>query len=315
MIAIDVMGGDLAPNASLEGALRAARKKVPILLCGPKDKIITILEELDGKWRSYHIEFYDTPDVIEMGEEPLAAVSKKQQSSLVVAVKNISEGAASACVSAGNSGALMVASVLMLGKVEGVERPAIASFLPGRKKSTLCLDLGANTECKPSHLVHFAYLGVEYISKKFGIKNPRVGLLSNGSEPSKGSSLTKEAFSLLKESKLNFIGNCEPCDIVQDKADVLVCDGFSGNILLKSFEAMSQEMLAWFSDEFEQADHESKEKAFRAIAHIKEKVDWRQQGGALLLGVRGTVVVAHGSSNADAIENAIHLAWKASRDQ
>jgi len=315
MIAVDVMGGDLAPNASLEGALRAARKKVPILLCGPKDKIITVLEELDGKWRSYHVEFYDTSEVIEMGEEPLSAVSQKQKSSLVGAVKNISSGGASACVSAGNSGALMAASVLMLGKIEGVERPAIAGFLPGRKKSTLCLDLGANTECKPAYLVHFAHLGAEYIAKKCGIENPRVGLLSNGSESSKGSALTKETFTLLSQSDLNFVGNCEPYDIVQDKADVVVCDGFSGNVLLKSFEAMSQEILSWFSDEFESSDDESKRDAERAITNIREKVDWRRQGGALLLGVRGTVVVAHGSSNADAIENAIHLAWKASRSQ
>jgi glycerol-3-phosphate acyltransferase PlsX len=315
MIAVDVMGGDLAPNASLEGALRAARKKVPILLCGPKDKIVTVLQELDGKWKSYHIEFYDTHEVIEMGEDPLVAVSQKQNSSLVGAVKNISSGVASACVSAGNSGALMAASVLMLGRVEGVDRPAIASFLPGRRRSTLCLDLGANTECKPAYLVHFAHLGVEYITKKFDIKNPRVGLLSNGSEASKGSALTKKAFDLLEQSGLNFVGNCEPYDIVKNKADVVVCDGFSGNILLKSFEAMAQEMLSWFSEEFEASDNETKKSAESAILHIKEKVDWRRQGGALLLGVRGTVVVAHGSSNADAIENAIHLAWKASRDQ
>ena len=167
----------------------------------------------------------------------------------------------------------MAASVLMLGRVEGVERPAIASFLPGRRRSTLCLDLGANAECKPAYLVHFAHLGVEYITKKFGIKNPRVGLLSNGSEPSKGSALTKVAFELLEQSGLNFVGNCEPYDIVKDRADVVVCDGFSGNILLKSFEAMSQEMLAWFADEFKPVGSESKKNAEDAISHIKEKVD------------------------------------------
>lgn len=305
MIALDAMGGDFAPKVSLEGALAAARKKIPVLLCGPQDLLVAHLDALDSSWKSYPLSFVNALEVIEMGEEAVRAVQAKPASSLVAAVKSVKDGSASACISAGNSGAFMAAATFVLGRHDGVERPAIAGFLPGISHPVLCLDLGANTECKPSYFLTFAHLGVMHLENS-GIKmRPSVGLLSNGSEEKKGSLLTKAAYNLLKESSLNFIGNVEPIDIFSSRVDVVVCDGFSGNILLKTAEATAHLISQLAAQECLGQD-------MLSFARIKKRMGFEKQGGALLLGVKGTVVVAHGAADARAIEHAIVVAWESS---
>lgn len=281
MIALDAMGGDFAPHATLEGALSAAKSGVEVILFGPEEKMRLFLASKDSAWESYPIKLKNSPQTIEMGEDPISAIKGKKNSSLVEAVSALKSGVVNAVVSAGNSGALMAASVLLLGKNEGMERPAIAGFIPVKNGHVLCLDLGANTECKPANLLQFAKMGASYLKNKCRIINPKVGLLSNGSEDSKGSLLTKEAFSLLKNAEINFVGNVEPEDILEHKVDLVVTDGFTGNVFLKTVEAFS-----------------------------KNGSEWMNVGGALLMGVNGTVVVSHGKSNAKAIENAILLASK-----
>lgn len=289
VVALDAMGGDFAPLMPLRGALRAARNNVAIQLYGPRDALCEQLNELDANWQQYPITLHDAPDTISMEEHPARAVMSKTNSSLVQAVMSLKDGAAAAVVSAGNSGALMVAALLKLGCVPGTERPAIAGFLPTKHGSVLCLDLGANADCKPQYLLEFATLGVAHLQQVCGIERPRVGLLSNGAEPLKGSLLVKAAYELLASSDLHFIGNVEPAALIEHTADVVVCDGFSGNILLKSFEAAA----SLFGS---------------ATANQAAHAVFEAQGGALLLGVKGTVVVAHGCADDVAIEKAIRLA-------
>jgi len=311
------MGGDFAPFAILEGAIKSAQSGIPILLVGPKDLILDYLISLPCDWKSLPLEIEDSHQMIEMGEEPVKAVLSKKQSSLVLAVNSVKVGKSRAVLSAGNSGALMAAATFILGRVEGIDRAPIAGFLPGLKGGVLCLDLGANTECKPTSLEKFAELGSKYLQTSLNIKNPKIGLLSNGSENGKGSALVKEAFKLLEKSNLNFIGNVEPKDIIENKADIVVCDGFSGNVLLKSFEAMTFMFREMFALQLAKENDPAKKividnwgKSF--WENVASLADWTKQGGGLLLGVNGTVVVAHGCSNAIAIENAINLAWSAS---
>lgn len=299
MIAVDVMGGDHAPTVVLQGAVAAAKKAVPVMLCGPQAFIHHWLSTNEPEWYQYPISVADAPDIIAMDDEPAFAVRKKPQSSLVKAVASVAQGQSKAVLSAGNSGALMAASAFIIGRQEGVERPAIAGLLPTDKGKTLALDLGANTECRPYHLHQFAHLGSEYVRSTQHIAQPTIGLLSNGQEEGKGSALTKETFPLLRnDGRLNFIGNVEPYDIFMGKADVVVCDGFSGNVLLKTMEAVCHVIASW------------------APSTLKSTIDQRlgnkTWGGALLLGVKGCVVVCHGNSDGSTIEQAILLAHNVS---
>jgi len=298
MIAVDVMGGDHAPNMVLEGAYAAACKSVPVMLYGPEAFICGWLDKKDPLWGRYAITVANAPDVIAMDEDPVGSVRHKQQSSLVSAVRSVANNQCSAVLSAGNSGALMAAATLVVGRGEGVERPAIAGFLPTRQGHVLALDLGANTECRPQHLYQFAHMGNSYIQDVLGKQNPRIGLLANGHEEGKGSSLVKEAHQLLKTSSLNFIGNVEPGDIIANKADVIVCDGFAGNILLKTMEAMCDMIGDLLSPEEQQR---------------VQNLSYKGVGGALLLGIKRPVIVCHGKSDAATIENAVHFAWSVSR--
>lgn len=295
MIAVDVMGGDHAPEVVLQGALAAAKKSVPVTLYGPQAMIYQWLGVHAPEWNNFAISVVDASDIIAMDEEPVFAVRKKPASSLVKAVASVAQHQNAAVLSAGNSGALMAAAALVIGRAEGVERPAIAGFLPTVQGSVLALDLGANTECKPVHLQTFARLGSDYVARTLGISQPRVGLLSNGHEEGKGSLLVKETYALLKQDTLNFIGNVEPYDIFNHKADVVVCDGFSGNVLLKTVEAVT-EMVAGLIDPSQ---------AKKVSDHLASG----QLSGALLLGVNQPVIVCHGSASARAIEEAIFYAW------
>lgn len=307
MIALDVMGGDFAPHAILQGALKAARSSIPIKLFGPEKLIRTCLTELDQTWESYSITIEDASEVIEMDEEPVNAVRKKTRSSLVKAVESVRLGDCSAVISAGNSGALMVAATFILGRTQGIERPAIAGFMPAEKGSVLTLDLGANTECRAQHLFQFAQLGVSYIEEMTKHAAPRIGLLANGHEDRKGSALTKEVFALLKaEKSFNFVGNVEPFDLFTNKADLVVTDGFSGNILLKTMEASYELFMRIVQQETLHVDVQVKHLLNETL---HKRIDSRYQGGALLLGVQGRVIVCHGNADAIAIAQALALAF------
>jgi len=308
MIAVDGMGGDFAPNAVLRGVIKAAEQGVPIVLTGPEKKLIRYLSDFCEEWESLGITICDAPDVISMIEEPVLAVRKKPKSSLVTAVSLVASGKAQAVVSAGNSGALMAASLFILGRKDGIERPAIAGLLPTLKGRVIVLDLGANVDCKPHYLAQFAQMGVEYAQEILSLPSPRVALLSNGAERGKGSMLVKRASHLLEDSPYNFVGNVEPIDIINHCADVVVCDGFSGNVLLKTMEASAHMVKNIVAHEFSSGgvlrdgEHARIEKALLAI---DEKVGEDSHAGARLLGVHGIVLVGHGSANADAIARSI----------
>jgi glycerol-3-phosphate acyltransferase PlsX len=318
MIALDVMGGDHAPQAIVHGALLAAQQSIPITLFGPYDLITSLLEKLDAGWQRYPLHIAHADQVVHMDDDPVSAVKTKPGSSLVKAVSSVKQGICQAVVSAGSSGALMVASTLILGRQEGVGRAAIAGFLPTKKGKVLALDLGANTEVRPEHLYQFAHLGAAHVAAVSGIKRPRVALLANGHEDNKGSVLVKQAHLLLKESTLNFIGNAEPKHVLDHEMDVIVCDGFTGNVLLKTCEAATDMFSAWlaqgitkYSEKMSAENAQQMQKTARFLqASIDARLDYKQVGGALLLGVNGTVIVCHGSSDAQTMQYAITFAWR-----
>lgn len=285
MIAVDAMGGDYAPDQIVLGALNAARSGVPVALFGMQETIYSLLESYDFSWKSYPISVFHTHEIVAMDEHPVDAIRKKRNSSLVQAMQSVKQGACDAFVSAGNSGAAMVAAKFILGCLKGVERPAIIGTLKTLKKDVLFLDIGANADCKAVHLVQFAKMATLYAQQVLGLVFPQVSLLSNGHEPGKGSLLVKETFALLqREQGINFIGNIEPEGILKSETDIVVTDGFSGNILLKTIEAM--------------------------VDMLKIKNYKISDVGAFLLGVNGVVVITHGNSNAHVIKDAILLAFK-----
>lgn len=309
MIAVDVMGGDFAPHVVLQGAVLAAREGNEVCLFGPENLMTAWLEAEVDDWKKLPISLVHASESIAMTEEPVGAVRKKQDSSLVKAVASVANGKTSAVVSAGHSGALMVASVFVLGREEGVERPAIAGIFASDKGQVVGLDLGANTDCKPHHLVQFAKMGIAYAQKMLGMASPRVALLANGEEDSKGSMLTKESFGLLQqEAGINFIGNREPHDVLGGQVDVFVCDGFTGNIFLKTFETVFVQRTKLFHRIL--AHQGVADKA--VIEMLKKDLDatntLKKMGGALLVGVNKPVFVCHGSAQAGDIAQAISTA-------
>jgi len=312
IIAVDAAGGEHAPHEIVKGAIKAAQEyNVDIALVGSK----AILHVLAGRYlHKANLSIVEASQVIGFYESPMKAVRAKPDSSIVVGINLVRDGKASAFVSAGNSGAVVVASLLSLGKIEGVERPALGSFLDITPSTPpLLIDAGANVDCRPSHLVQFAHLGTTYVKYLRGISSPRVCLLSNGEEETKGNRLIKESYSLLKKSNLNFVGNIEGQDIAKKTADVIVTDGFTGNIVLKTIEGLGDTFVNLLG----QAGH-----ILSAAYHFQgrtllqdiglgswvKRVDYREYGGACLLGVNGNIIVAHGRSQAKAIKNAIGLA-------
>lgn len=311
MIAVDAMGGDYAPGVVLAGALKAAQSGIPILLCGDIDHMSDGLDNLNQSWRSLPITCEPCTQTIDMHDEPSRAVLRKKDASLVRAAQAVKEGRAEALVSAGNSGAVLVVGSLIIGRVPGVMRPALGNLIPTPCGGILCLDLGANTDCKAAHLVQFALIGSVYMEQAYQCTMPRVALLSNGHEPYKGSQLVKETYELLKhEHRINFIGNLEARYMFDGIADVLVMDGFVGNVLLKGIQGMARALFAWTKKEA----HKSWLMqllgycAWPLLSAVRATTDYQKVGGALLLGVQKPVVVAHGSSQADGIYNAIVFA-------
>lgn len=312
MIAVDAMGGDFAPRSSVYGALQAARKKIPVQLFGDESHIVALLDDAYHRWRTLPISVVHCTESIEMSDEPVQAVVRKKDSSLVQAFKAVAAGKASAVVSAGNSGAALVAGSLILKKVPGLLRPAIGDFLPTQQGKIFCLDLGANVDCKPEYLLQFALMGSAYVSVVEGIDTPRVALLSNGAEPAKGSRLVKQTHEVLAKSTLNFVGNVEPSEMFNGHVDVLVCDGFAGNIMLKAIEGTAQAITTWLRHGYNQSIWTKIAGIFNkfVLRGLKKKIDYAQKGGALLLGLQHPCIIAHGCSDDRAMFHAIEYAYQ-----
>jgi glycerol-3-phosphate acyltransferase PlsX len=307
-IAIDAMGGDLGPAAIIEGAAMAmeAFPFVEPVLFGDEN----ILREEIKKYREMKI--VHAPTVIEPSESPTLAFRRKKDSSIVMGLKYVKEGNATAFVSAGSTGALLTGATVIIGRKPGIERPALGSLLPIKTAHVLLMDSGANMDCKPSYLAQFAQLGAEYMQRSTKTKSPRVGLINVGTEDEKGNAVVKEAFAMLNEatgSDFIFVGNIEGREILSGEIDVAVCDGFTGNVLLKFAEGFAKAMMSMVKDELT-ATTVSKMGAMLAksggtFSRLKKRLDYREVGGAPFLGLNHLVVKAHGSSDALAIKNAI----------
>lgn len=310
MIAVDAMGGDYAPQEAVQGALAAAKEGIPLILFGNQDKIMSLLAHYCPRWRTLPIELVHCSDVIEMDDDPIRGILRKKDSSIIRALRAVRSGKAHAFVSAGNSGAIMAAASIVLGRVAGVLRPAIGSFLPTSSGSLFCLDLGANPDCKPEYLVQFAYMGYAYVRLVKHIAQPRVALLSNGHEAYKGSMLVKSAFEMLENTDLEFIGNIESRDIFSGRADVVVTDGFTGNILLKGIQGTANAVMDWMKEEASNSllSRIMLSLSWPVLSRIKKRIDYARTGGALLLGINKPVVIAHGSSKTAAFTQAIIFA-------
>jgi glycerol-3-phosphate acyltransferase PlsX len=305
-VAVDAMGGDRAPGEIVAGAVAALRPGLRILLCGPIDEI---REELARHGSPEAIEAVDAPETIDFHDEP-AAVRRRPRSSLVVPCTLVREGRAGAALSAGHTGAMLAASLLHMGRIRGVHRPGIAVVLPAKDGPTVLIDAGANAECKPENLLHFGVMGSLFAERVLRVPSPKVGLLSIGEEATKGSPLTLEAHELLARAPINFAGNCEGRDALRSEFDVIVADGFSGNVMLKSLEGAGSVLFSAMR-EAAMSSLRSKVGALLlrpALQGVREHYDPERVGGAYLLGVRGLSVIAHGSSSRRAIVNAIALA-------
>jgi glycerol-3-phosphate acyltransferase PlsX len=307
-IALDAMGTDHAPRSEIAGALGALREAGPeleIILVGDR---LAIEEEL-GRHQEVpqgRLHIRHAPDRVLPGEAPATVVRRKPDSSIVVGLRLQKDGEADAFISAGSTGAVMAASLFILRPLPGVERPTVATFLPTHGQPVLLVDAGTNVDCKPRHLVQFAHLGHVYVQDVLGVARPRVGLLNIGEEPEKGDERAVETYSLLgNESELNFVGNVEGREIVQGVCDVLVADGFVGNVLLKFYESVAQFIMTLLEHELKRSDLEMDMAAlFRAL-------DYSEYGGAPLLGVNGVSIICHGGSSPKAILNAVRVAAQA----
>jgi glycerol-3-phosphate acyltransferase PlsX len=308
-IAVDAMGGDHGPAPNIEGAIQAATElDVEVVLVGDEAQLQAQLQRVGC--RDPRITVRHAPQVVEMHESPAQVARKKRQSSVWIATELVKAGEAEAVISAGNTGAAMVAAFFVLELTKGVERPAIATMLPTLTGSAVMLDVGANVDCTANHLEQFALMGNEYAKHVLGKANPRVGLLSIGEEDSKGNEVTKEAFKLLKASPINFIGNVEGRDVYSGEADVVVCDGFIGNVALKISEGVADTIKKLLLKEI--GGSFLGRLAYPLIAapllKLKRKIDYAEFGGAPLLGVNGICMICHGRSSAKAIKNAIRRA-------
>ncbi|HEX9258522.1 MAG TPA: phosphate acyltransferase PlsX [Acidimicrobiales bacterium] len=298
-VAVDAMGGDDAPGAIIEGARAAANLGIPVILVGRPEA----LRDTGG------LPVYPASEVIEMGDDPAQGVRRKKDSSLVRCAELVRDGKASAMVSAGNTGATMASALLRMGRIKGVSRPAIATPLPvpGTTPTTL-LDAGANAECQPEWLVQFAQMGSVYASHRFGISVPRVGLLSIGEESSKGDSMVKETHALLRDAPgVSFIGNVEGRDILTDDVDVVVTDGFTGNVVLKTLEGGVKMFVRAMQDRLDEHP-ELRRRTDPVLDPLWDALDPDTYGGAMLLGVDGVCIISHGSSTPKAMVNAIEIA-------
>jgi phosphate acyltransferase len=306
-LAIDAMGGDHAPEAIVHGAVKALEmyKDLEIILFGNEARIRSFLTSEE------RLTIIHTDEVITSDDEPVRAVRRKKDSSMVLAAQYVKDGNADACISAGNTGALMAAGLFYVGRMKGIERPALAPTLPTMDgKGFILLDAGANMDAKPEHLVQYAIIASIYAEKVRNIDKPKVGLLNVGTEQGKGNELTKKTFDILKQAPIHFIGNVESRDLLQGGADVVVCDGFAGNLVLKSYEGAASAVFSMLKEELT-SSLTSKLAASvlkPRLKGLKNKVDYSEYGGAGLFGLKSPVIKAHGSSNANAVFNTIRQA-------
>ncbi len=316
IIAIDAMGGDFAPEQVVGGALRCLPQlAADILLVGRRDQITPYLPAAEADLPG--LEIVEAPEVVGMADGVTGVLRSRSDSSVSVAVDLVRTGEADAVVSAGNSGALMALAHTRLGTIAGLRRPAIAVLLPGLHQQRVLIDGGANVDCRPLDLAQFGLMGSIYAEHALGINQPRVGLLSIGQEPSKGNNLTQAAYELLSQSSLNFIGNVEGNDVLGGEVDVIVADGFAGNVALKAVEGAFQLAVDQLLQQISQS-LQAKIGAWmmrHTITGFKRRFDYATYGGALLLGVRGICVVSHGRSDANAMANAIRVACWAAEGQ
>ncbi len=311
-IAVDAVGGDFAPGEILEGVAQALSRdsELHVILTGPADVVEPFSAAHPGR-----VTAVPTTEIIGMDEHPATAVRSKKDSSIVVGCRLVREGEADAFFSAGSTGAAMAAATLVMGRIKGVARPAIATVLPTAGDPTVLLDVGANADCKPEHLLQFAHMGVAYAQTILGADEPRVGLLNIGEEPTKGSQLAQDAHVLMSEHVDGFIGNVEGRDVITGHADVIVTDGFTGNVALKLLEGTSKVLLGQVKSAMTSSVVNKAAAAVVApsLRRLKDRLDPDNYGGAPLLGVNGVCIIGHGSSNATAVANAIRVASQAVR--
>lgn len=312
-IALDAMGGDKAPGETVLGAIQAAREyQIGVYLVGNEAVIRSELAKHDIS--GLDLPIIHTDEVIEMDEHPANAIRRKQNASMMLALQLVQDGKAIGAVSAGNSGAMLAASIFKLKRIPGVDRPALGGIFPTAKGASLVLDIGANTDCKPEYLQQFALMGSIYMERIFHTSNPRVGLLANGEEETKGNKQVIEAHQLLKQSastlNINFIGNIEGRDIPGGNVDVAVCDGFVGNVVLKLSEGLAEALLGMIREQMTSSLINKLAAAILrpGLRKVFKKTDYAEYGGVPLLGVNGSAIVSHGRSNAKAIKNAIRVA-------
>ena len=308
VILVDAMGGDNAPDAVIKGAVKAVEEvNSQIMLIGDKNIINSKVKEFYGKEKiediSSKFSIYHTTEVITMEDKPTDSIKHKKDSSMVVGFRLLKEGRGDVFISAGNSGALLTGATLLIGRIKGIDRPAMAPMIPAYKKRLMLIDAGANTNCKPINLVQFAQMATIYLKNTYGIEKPAIGLLNIGTEPTKGNELIKETYQILtNESEnlgINFVGNIEGRDVFSGKIDAIVCDGFTGNVFLKTVEGFGKLVKRSLTESLKKSvlSTIAAIPAMPAIKRFAKTMDYKEYGGALFLGVKKPVVKAHGSSD------------------
>ncbi len=314
VIALDAMGGDNAPAEIVKGAVTAARELgVRVALVGPQAAVEAELAKHGARPETLSV--VDAPEVIGMDEHPAQAARQKKSSSIVVGLRLVKQGRAQAFVSAGNTGAIMAAAIMYLGRIRGIERPSLAGLMPLSGKLTVFLDVGANADAKPLYLLQFAQMAAAYMERVWKVARPSVALLNIGEEESKGNALAQEAYQLLGQSGLNFIGNLEGRDVPFGKADVIVTDGFTGNVVVKTMEGMADYIMGQIRGAIRSRPWYAAAGLLLlpAFAGLRKKIDYREYGAGPLLGVNGIVFVGHGRSDAKAITSALRVAREAAQ--
>lgn len=308
-IAVDAMGGDIGPRVNVPAAAQAAREGIHITLVGDEETLRGELARIDGA-DALPMTIHHASQVVDMNEKPSDALRRKKDSSIQVACQLVKQGLADGVVSAGNSGASVACGMFVLGRIKGVERPALASIMPTEKEPVVLLDVGANVDSKAFHLAQFGLMGDVLARDVLGVEKPRVGLLSIGEEEGKGNSTVKEAYDLLKQTRLNFVGNVEGRDIFTGDLDVAVCDGFVGNICLKLSEGLARSFGRVLKRELKRhmLSRMGAALSMRSLKNFAQMMDYAEYGGAPLLGLKSILIVCHGASNVKAVTNATRMA-------
>ncbi|WP_333859128.1 phosphate acyltransferase PlsX [Clostridium sp.] len=309
IIAVDGMGGDFAPYAIIEGTVEAVKEQdINVIITGKKELIESELKKYE--YDKEKIRILDSREVINTLESPVMAVRRKKDSSLVKALQLVKEGKADAAISAGSTGALMAGATLIVGRIKGIERIALAPMVPGKNGAFMIIDTGANVDCKPHYLMQFSLMGKVYFENVLKIKNPSIGLVNIGTEEEKGNELTKNTYKILKDMDFNFVGNVEPREATNGDVNILVCDGFVGNTILKTYEGVSLNLINMIKEEIMKSTTSKLAGIFLkpVFKKIKRKLDYSEYGGSAFLGCSGICVKAHGNSNGKAFKNAIKQA-------